>query len=53
MTPRSGDPLRDSVVQMAQSEEERNALEALFKRRIQDEDVDELIRVLGIKTQQK
>jgi hypothetical protein len=38
---------------MAQSEEERNALEALFKRRIQDEDVDELIRVLGIKTQQK
>jgi len=45
----SGDPLRDSVIQMAQNEEERAALEALFKRRIQDEDVDELIRVLGIR----
>jgi hypothetical protein len=53
ISPRSGDPLRDSVIQVALSEEERNALEALFKRRIQDEDVDELIRVLGIKTKEQ
>jgi hypothetical protein len=46
-SPPSGDPLRETVKKFARNPDEDNALEALFKRRLSDEDIDDLIRVLG------
>jgi hypothetical protein len=50
--PPSGDPLRDAVTGFARSDAEHDAFEVLFKRRIEDEDIDELIRVLGGKSKE-
>lgn len=45
--PSSGDPLRAAVTSIARDDEEQNALDLLFKRRITEEDVDQLLRTLG------
>ena len=43
----SEDPLRLTLEQLATDSEERGALEAIFKRRLSQEDIDELLRVLS------
>lgn len=47
--PPTDDPLRDVIEKSAQNDDERTALSSLFKRRIQDEDIDQLVRALGRK----
>jgi hypothetical protein len=43
----SEDPLRRTLEHLATNLEERGALEAIFKRRLSQEDIDELLRVLS------
>lgn len=45
--PPSGDPLRDTVMEFARNKTERKVFELLFKRRLADQDIDDLIRVLS------
>jgi hypothetical protein len=45
--PVSGDPLRGKVMEFARNGAERKVFEALFRRRIPEEDIDRLISVLG------
>jgi hypothetical protein len=45
--PASGDPLREAADATSQSDTERQVLEILFKRRISEKDVDQLIQTLG------
>jgi hypothetical protein len=46
-SPISGDPLRDALNVVARNETELTALQVLFKRRISEEDLDQLIRALA------
>jgi len=48
--PSSPDPLRDALAATVRDSGEMDALEALFKARISEADLDEIIRVLGRKT---
>jgi hypothetical protein len=41
------DPLRDTIAILARDTAEREALDLLFKRKLTQEDIDELVRVLG------
>lgn len=43
----SDDPLRQTLGRLAADSVEREALEIVFKRRLSQEDIDELLRVLG------
>jgi len=43
----SDDPLRQTLERLAADSVEREALESVFKRRLSQEDIDELLRVLG------
>lgn len=45
--PSSADPLREAIWEVARDTEERGALEALFKPRISEADLDSLIRALS------
>jgi hypothetical protein len=41
------DPLRDAIAEVSRDADERTALDALFKRRLSEDDVDDLVCVLG------
>ena len=43
----SSDPLRRTLDHLASDQEERQALEVVFKRRLAQEDIDELLRILS------
>ncbi len=43
----SGDPLRHVVAEQARDQLDARALELLFKRRLDESDIDELVRALG------
>jgi hypothetical protein len=45
--PPLGDPLRDTISSSSLDEEERLALDVLFKRRIEASDIEQVIRTLG------
>ena len=44
--PSSDDPLRETVRRIAANSNERNALEIIFKRRLSQDDIDELLKAL-------
>jgi hypothetical protein len=43
----SDDPLRQTLERVAANSEERNALEVIFKSRLSQEDIDELLQELS------
>lgn len=45
--PPPGDPLHEAINAVAHDEAERDALEIVFRRRITEDEIDALIRVLG------
>jgi hypothetical protein len=45
--PSRGEPLQDAIDSVARCEEEKQALGVLFKRRIPEEDIERLVRVLS------
>jgi hypothetical protein len=45
--PSMDDPLHDAVKSVSRDDVERGALDVLFQRRIDDEDIDELLKVLA------